>query len=162
MIATGQAFLAPKVRNMIATDASVLAPKVRNIIATGASVLAPKVRNIIARGKRAAKRSASPLDHNHNDCEALKERNKQMTICRTFSALFNLFLPIQGRRASLRSALAPGYHISHLRCEERLPRWLSYFAPSVRRTLARWLSYFAPSVRGTLALAIIFSRLWRF
>ena len=30
---------------------------------------------MIARGKRRAKRDASPLDHNHDDYEALKERN---------------------------------------------------------------------------------------
>jgi deoxyribodipyrimidine photo-lyase len=36
---------------------------------------APKARNMIARGKRRAQRGASPLDHNHNDDEALKERN---------------------------------------------------------------------------------------
>jgi hypothetical protein len=30
---------------------------------------------MIARGKRRAQRGASPLDHNHDDDEALKERN---------------------------------------------------------------------------------------
>jgi hypothetical protein len=36
---------------------------------------APKARNMISRGKRRAQRGASPLDHNHDDDEALKERN---------------------------------------------------------------------------------------
>jgi len=55
-----------------------------------------------ARGKREAKRSASPLDHNHNHCEALKERNNVTMLSRTFSALSILFLPTRGN--ALRSA----------------------------------------------------------
>ena len=59
-------------------------------------------------------------------------------IFRTFSARFLHVIANQGRRASLRSALAPGYHIPR--------RW---------RCACPWLSYSAP-LALRLPLAIIF------
>ena len=81
---------------------------------------APKARNMIARGKRQAQRGASPLVSRNKWKRALKVRN----ITAKYSALSELsrslhFFP--GRRASLRSALAPGYHIPRLwRCAWRI------------------------------------------
>ena len=50
-------------------------------------------------------------------------------IFRTFSALSSIDSCVQGRRASLRSALAPGYHIQRL---WRCPDFLRPFIIAVR------------------------------
>ena len=77
---------------------------------------APKARNMIARGKRRARRGASPLD-NKNKFGASTESAKYQSLYSALSELAVIGPLAQGRRASLCSALAPGYHISRLwRC----------------------------------------------
>ena len=72
---------------------------------------------MIARGKCRAERGTSPLGYKHNEREALKERNNQRSYF-ALSVLSSTYSSYQGRRASLRSALAPGYHISrNWRCQ---------------------------------------------
>jgi hypothetical protein len=76
---------------------------------------APTARNTVARGKRRASEARRPWVE-RNYLEALKERNKRLG-SRHFapSVLFSNIPFNQGRRASLCSALAPGYLSSHLR-----------------------------------------------
>jgi hypothetical protein len=85
---------------------------------------------MIARGKHRAQRDASPLDHNNDDYEALKERNNYQRYL-ALSVLAAIDVRNQGRRASLRSALAPSFHISRRwRCSRfRAFGATAYFAP---------------------------------
>jgi hypothetical protein len=78
---------------------------------------APKARNLIAWGKRRAQRDASPLDHNPNDYQALKERNNYLDISH-FQCSFqsNFFYPGATRFALLSAC-----------------PWLSYSAPLALR-----------------------------
>src|ERR1041384_4991432 len=95
---------------------------------------APKARNMIARGKRRAQRDASPLDHNQVDYEALKERNTTDDISH-FQCSLQFISHNQGRRVSLCSPLAPGYHISRLwRSVHRIPTFCAKLRPRLRRT----------------------------
>jgi hypothetical protein len=68
--------------------------------------------NMKARGKRGAKRSASPLGKGATSFPALKERHNSLRSIRIShfqcSWVYDLY---QGRRASLRFALAPGFYI---------------------------------------------------
>jgi hypothetical protein len=72
---------------------------------------------MIARGKRRALRDASPLDHNPNDYQALKERNNYLDISH-FQCSFqsNFFYPGATRFALLSAC-----------------PWLSYSAPLALR-----------------------------
>ncbi len=63
-----------------------------------------------ARGKRKAKRSASPLGYIIKIRAALKGRNT--CDISALQALLPRAYGNQGRRASLRFALAPGFHIA--------------------------------------------------
>src|ERR1041384_4524235 len=95
---------------------------------------APKARNMIARGKRRAQRDASPLDHNQVDYEALKERNTTDDISH-FQCSLQFISHNQGRRVSLCSPLAPGYHISRLwRSVHRIPTFCAKLLACLRRT----------------------------
>jgi hypothetical protein len=82
----------------------------------------------------------------------------------------------QGRRALLRSALAPGYHIPRLwRCSTYLPAgpgatrlaalsacpWLSYSAPSALLDLLALAQGRCASLRSALAPGYHIPRLWR-
>src|ERR1041384_2148769 len=88
---------------------------------------APKARNMIARGKRRAQRDASPLDHNQVDYEALKERNTIDDISH-FQCSLQFISHNQGRRVSLCSPLAPGYHILRLwRSVHRIPTFVQSY-----------------------------------
>gem|GEM_PF-1159804 len=73
---------------------------------------APTARYIKARGKCEAKRSASPLDNRIKCPVALKGRNTRDISA--FQALYPRAYCNQGRRAPLRFALAPGFHIPRL------------------------------------------------
>ena len=71
---------------------------------------APTARNMIARGKREARR---PWLINQKRVGGLKGRNSRRRISSLQDS--NRFCCVyQGRRAPLRFALAPGYHISRL------------------------------------------------
>jgi len=73
---------------------------------------APTARYIKARGKCEAKRSASPLDNRIKCPVALKGRNTHDISA--LQALSPQAYRNQGRRALLRFALAPGFHIPRL------------------------------------------------
>ena len=71
-----------------------------------------KAQHKVARGKCAAKRSALPLDQTGTTNRALKGRYTVTILASPFSRPFRLdpfARGIQGRRAPLRFALAPGY-----------------------------------------------------
>src|ERR1051325_7449103 len=61
---------------------------------------APKARNMKARGKREAKRSASPLVTRNNLNRALKVRNINRNLFRSFRSSTFIAFAYQGRRAS--------------------------------------------------------------
>jgi hypothetical protein len=69
--------------------------------------------NIKARGKREAKRSAPPLEKCATSFPALKERHNSLRGIRIshFQCSWVSYDLHQGRRASLRFTLAPGFHI---------------------------------------------------
>ena len=91
---------------------------------------APTARNMKARGKRAAERSASPLDQIQLDDVALKGRNAKREYFALSGLGTSLWNRIQGRRAALRYALAPGYHMPRPwrsgRSEEGLAKQVLY------------------------------------
>jgi hypothetical protein len=76
-------------------------------------VYAPRARNMKARGKREARRPWLP-----RACRARPEGPKYFLRITPFSGLDRFGCLYQGRRAPLRFALAPGFHIPRLwRCD---------------------------------------------
>jgi hypothetical protein len=117
----------PTARNTIAR-ARQEQPTARHMIAGGSAELSANGAVYDSQGQA---RSASPLGTNVNDRES-SERAEYCGEYFALSVLSSISFPAnQGRRASLRLALAPGYRIPRLwRCA--CP-WLSYFAPLALR-----------------------------
>ena len=86
-------------------------PRVEEFLDANDAVTSAKGAEYDSQGQA---RSASPLDKNVITAKALKERNTAVDISH-FQCSLNFIPANQGRRASLRLALAPGYRIPRLR-----------------------------------------------